>query len=226
MSGNRVSDFSIERILSPQLGLKPTMRDFSPDPFLQGMTGQESSGNIRSPPVSIPVQYPGPGCIQYRGVHCGDAFYPHGAAYHPADFSSFYPNSTVQFHFSSQDPADAQQFLPGYHGHHGYHGYHQNGVSALSQSRQKTRMRTVFTNSQTKTLEALHEHTDYPAVDARAEVARRTGLSEETVRVWFKNRRARRRRRQRSGSKVESSSLGKENTRCLSNSSLPNGSSD
>ena len=75
--------------------------------------------------------------------------------------------------------ADPQQFLPGYHG---YHGYHQNGVSALSQSRQN-RMRTVFTNSQTKRLEALHEQTDYPAVDARAEVARMTGLSEETVRV-------------------------------------------
>ncbi|KAK5928878.1 hypothetical protein CgunFtcFv8_010161 [Champsocephalus gunnari] len=208
MSGNRVSDFSIERILSPQLGLKPTVRDFSPDPFLRWMTGQESSGDLRSPPASIPVQHPAPGCIQFRGVHCGDALYPHGAADHPAHFSSFYPNATVHLHFSSQDPADAQQFLPGYHG---YHGYHQNGVSAQSQSRQKTRLRTVFTNSQTKRLEALHEHTDYPAVDVRAEVARRTGLSEETVRVWFKNRRARRRRRQRGGSKVESASLGKEN---------------
>ena len=44
-------------------------------------------------------------------------------------------------------------------------------------------MRTVFTDAQTKQLEALFELTDYPAVESRAEVARNTGLSEETVRV-------------------------------------------
>ena len=44
-------------------------------------------------------------------------------------------------------------------------------------------MRTVFTDCQTKQLEALFELTDYPAVEARAEVARSTGLNEETVRV-------------------------------------------
>ncbi|XP_059188057.1 dharma [Centropristis striata] len=66
-------------------------------------------------------------------------------------------------------------------------------------------MRTVFTDTQTKRLEALFELTDYPPVEARAEAARSTGLSEETVRVWFKNRRARR-KRQRSGSKVKSQS--------------------
>lgn len=61
----------------------------------------------------------------------------------------------------------------------GYHSFHQ----APSQTRQKARMRTVFTDTQTKQLEALFELTDYPAVEARAEVARSTGLSEETVRV-------------------------------------------
>lgn len=44
-------------------------------------------------------------------------------------------------------------------------------------------MRTVFTDGQTKRLEALFELTDYPTVEARADVARSTGLSEETVRV-------------------------------------------
>lgn len=44
-------------------------------------------------------------------------------------------------------------------------------------------MRTVFTDSQTKQLEALFDLTDYPTAEARAEVARSTGLSEETVRV-------------------------------------------
>lgn len=44
-------------------------------------------------------------------------------------------------------------------------------------------MRTVFTDGQTKRLEALFGLTDYPTVEARADVARSTGLSEETVRV-------------------------------------------
>lgn len=67
----------------------------------------------------------------------------------------------------------------------GYHGYHPapGEVHAQSQLRQKARMRTVFTDSQTKQLEALFDLTDYPTAEARAEVARSTGLSEETVRV-------------------------------------------
>ncbi|XP_041851057.1 dharma [Melanotaenia boesemani] len=80
-------------------------------------------------------------------------------------------------------------------------GHQAAGVSV--QSRQKARMRTVFTDSQIKQLEALFELTDYPAIEARAELARNAGLHEETVRVWFKNRRARR-KRQRSSSRVKS----------------------
>ncbi|XP_029302749.1 dharma [Cottoperca gobio] len=194
MAGSRVSDFSIERILSPQLGLKPPGREFSPDRYLRGIPGgfSQDHGNLR-PPAPVP------GCPQYPQIHFGEAFYPHGAGFHPADFTSIYPNSRVYVHFSSQDSADAQP-LPG------YHGCHHAGASAQSQPRHKSRMRTVFTNSQTQRLESLYELNDYPAVEARAEVARRSGLSEETVRVWFKNRRARRRKRQCSGSKVNSPS--------------------
>ncbi|GAA6231281.1 double homeobox protein 1-like [Lates japonicus] len=191
MDGSRVSDFSIERILSPQLGHKQPVMEFSPDGYLKGIPGGFSldSGNLR-PPAPVPVS----GCLQYRGMSFGEAFYPYPAGFHRTDFSSVYPNSGVYVHFSSQDSADAPP-LPGYHGYH----------PAQSQPRQKARMRTVFTDGQTKQLEALFELTDYPAVEARAEVARSTGLSEETVRVWFKNRRARR-KRQHSGSKVKSPS--------------------
>ncbi|XP_027136588.1 dharma isoform X2 [Larimichthys crocea] len=197
---SRVSDFSIDRILSPQLGHKQPAMEFSPDGYLYGLPGGFSldSGTLRAPaPVPVPVPVPVPGCLQYRGMGFGEAYCPYGAGFH---HSSMYPNSGVYVHFgsSSPDSADAQQLA-------GYHGYHQAGVSAQSQLRQKSRMRTVFTDSQTKRLEALFELTDYPAVEARAEVARSTGLSEETVRVWFKNRRARR-KRQRSGSKVKSPS--------------------
>ncbi|XP_026151955.1 dharma [Mastacembelus armatus] len=196
MDGSRVSDFSIERILSPQLGHKPQV-EFSPDEYLQGFPGRFSldCGNLE-PPAPVPMPVPVPGCLQYRGMGCVEACYPCGAGFHRTDFTSIYPNSGVYLHFSSRDSTDAQP-LPG------YHGYHQAGVSSQSQHRQKARTRTVFTDSQSRQLEALFELTDYPAVEARAEVARRSGLSEETVRVWFKNRRARR-KRQCSGSKVKS----------------------
>ncbi|KAL0972842.1 hypothetical protein UPYG_G00195410 [Umbra pygmaea] len=57
------------------------------------------------------------------------------------------------------------------------------------------RIRTVFTDTQAKGLEQLFDVTDYPCVDARAELARKVGLTEEIVRVWFKNRRARRKKK-------------------------------
>ncbi|KAI7800471.1 dharma [Triplophysa rosa] len=60
--------------------------------------------------------------------------------------------------------------------------------------RQRNRVRTVFADHQTHQLERLFAVTDYPTVDARAELAKSTGLTEEIVRVWFKNRRARRKR--------------------------------
>lgn len=56
-------------------------------------------------------------------------------------------------------------------------------MSAQAQLRQKARVRTVFTDAQTRQLEALFDLTDYPPVEVRAEVAKSTGLSEETVRV-------------------------------------------
>ncbi|XP_035535540.1 dharma [Morone saxatilis] len=201
MDGSRVSDFSIERILSPQLGHRPPVREVSPDGYLHVFPGGFSldSINLRAPvPARAPVQMPD--CLQYRGMSFGEAFYPYGPGFHHTDCSM---NSGVYVHFSSQDSADFILSSPDAQPLAGYHGYHQAGVSA--QSRQKSRMRTVFTDSQTKQLEALFELTDYPAVEARAQLARSSGLSEETVRVWFKNRRARR-KRQCSGSKVKSAS--------------------
>uniref|UniRef100_A0AAQ4P1P2 Dharma n=1 Tax=Gasterosteus aculeatus aculeatus TaxID=481459 RepID=A0AAQ4P1P2_GASAC len=180
MDASRPSDFSIERILSPQLGPKPPVMEFSPDGPLQeipaGFGGD--SGNIWP---RAPVQLPGAYCLQHRGMRFGEDFYPYGAGFHHTHFSSMYPHP-------GQWP--------------GHSGLHRLGGSAQSHLRQKARMRTVFTDSQTKRLESLFEITDYPATEARAEVARSTGLSEETVRVWFKNRRARRKR----GSKVKPSS--------------------
>ncbi|KAJ8369159.1 hypothetical protein SKAU_G00091870 [Synaphobranchus kaupii] len=81
-------------------------------------------------------------------------------------------------------------------------GSFQNGAGPQTQCvylptvdhRKQHRMRTVFTENQTQKLEHLFGVTDYPATEAREELAVKAGLSAETVRVWFKNRRARRRR--------------------------------
>ncbi|KAM3616348.1 uncharacterized protein V6R79_016470 [Siganus canaliculatus] len=195
---------SIERILSPQLGPRPPLLSLlSPDGYLQGLPGGFTldSGHPR-PPVPVQVPVPVPGCLQYRGLDFGEPFYPCGV-YLP-------PDSAGQFQLHLEpDPSLGNQLLklvhlrPDSRQVSGFHGYQQGGVPCAQAQllRQKPRMRTVFTDGQTKRLEALFALTDYPAVEARAELARSAGLSEETVRVWFKNRRARR-KRQRSGSKV------------------------
>ncbi|KAL4647446.1 homeobox protein MIXL1-like [Arapaima gigas] len=64
--------------------------------------------------------------------------------------------------------------------------------SSSSSSRSRSRSRTVFTESQTQQLELLFGRTEYPTPDEREELARSTGLPHEVIRVWFKNRRARR----------------------------------
>ncbi|XP_039895626.1 dharma [Simochromis diagramma] len=177
MDRGRVSDFSIERILSPQLGPRPPLRDFPPNWYHRGVIG-----NVRAPsPVQVPLQ--AMGCQQCREMSFGEERFP---LYRPAVHQQhFYSNPGVYAHFS-QNRADMQPLAA-------YSGYPQPSA-VPPQSLQKFRVRTVFTDSQIKQLEALFEITDYPSVETRAELARRTGLSEETVRVWFKNRRARRKR--------------------------------
>ncbi|MEQ2197078.1 hypothetical protein XENOCAPTIV_022525 [Xenoophorus captivus] len=223
MDGSRMSDFSIERILSPQLGRKQL--EPVPDGYLWGVQGGFNLKSASSwAPAPVPVMFPVPVpvhcCLQYRGMCFGDGFCPCSPAFHhhhaEISFCSHWSPNTAGGsgppHVSSEsvlsenrllktkyllfffvlipDVSDATQS-----------GYQQPGGPL--QCRQKARMRTVFTDSQTKQLEALFELTDYPDLEARTELARTSGLSEETVRVWFKNRRARR-KRQRSRSKVRS----------------------
>uniref|UniRef100_A0A3B3ZUF4 Homeobox domain-containing protein n=1 Tax=Periophthalmus magnuspinnatus TaxID=409849 RepID=A0A3B3ZUF4_9GOBI len=73
-------------------------------------------------------------------------------------------------------------------------GAQRNAEEKQVQQQWKPRVRTVFRESQLQRLEELFEHTRYPAPEMRAEMARSTDLSEETVRIWFKNHRARRKR--------------------------------
>ncbi|XP_034024679.1 dharma [Thalassophryne amazonica] len=172
MAGSRVSDFTVDRILS-QLGPKPQVTRFSPNGQLRDPAGGLSVDRVYVGPPASTVW------LQSGGFSFHHTDHPH-------------PNTWCCY---TQDSADPQKLS-------GYCGYYQ----AETQPRPRARMRTVFTHSQTNQLEKLFQLTDYPTPEARAEVARTAGLSEETVRVWFKNRRARR-KRQHSGSKVTSPSL-------------------
>ncbi|XP_078389361.1 homeobox protein goosecoid-like [Cetorhinus maximus] len=128
--------------------------------------------------------YSAPGSVPISGILGHEDFY-----YGHAERQSYCSDCTHQ---------PSHHYCPGHTGASRPTAMSQLGLHFLAQAQKRRRRhRTVFTEQQLRDLETLFNKTSYPDSGSREKLARTTHLSEETIKVWFKNRRAKMRKQKK-----------------------------